>query len=163
MKRHACLMGTLLTAALLARPAQAFIEDPFVQPTHPTPETPISVRVYAADCHGFSDLVDEAELETVAPGQLRLITDGSVLPPAHPFCIWPDYVYRFEIGTLPAGIYTLQLFIRDPFFPEPLPFGSVTFTVAPPATIPAAASPGLLLLGLLIAAAGVAMAGAPRG
>jgi hypothetical protein len=55
------------------------------------------VRIHASGCHGFSDDVDEAELIMVEPGQLRLMTEGINLPPAHPFFIAPDFTYRFDI------------------------------------------------------------------
>ncbi|MCI1709234.1 MAG: hypothetical protein LKM39_01695 [Chiayiivirga sp.] len=152
MKRCVFPAMMWLLATLASPKAEAFVEDPFITPSAPTPDTPIAVRVHAGVCHAFSDDVDEAELVVVGPGQLRLMTEGVNLPPAHPFCIYPDFVYRFDIGTLPAGSYTLQLFINDPFAgPEPVGFGSVSFVVSAPHAIPAASPVGLALLGLLLA------------
>ena len=135
--------------------AHAYIEDPYITPHHPTSNTPISVRIRAAGCHGFSDDVDEAELVVVAPGQLRLMTEGINLPPAHPFCIAPDFTYRFDIGTLPAGHYSLQVFIYDEFSaPDPVGFGSVEFDVSAPTNIPIASETSFTAL--VIALAGFA-------
>ncbi len=158
MKRHASLATIALAAALTSSPAKAFIEDPFVTPTIPTSRTPISVNVHAGGCHGFFDQVDEAELVVTGPAELQLITDGAVPEPGHPFCIYPDYVYRFDIGMLPTGSYTLRLFIRDAFHQQPLPFGSVEFTVAAPTTIPATDRSSLVVLAMIFAIAAAAAA-----
>ena len=142
----------LIVTSLSASSAHAFIENPYITPPHPTPDTPISVRIHAAGCHGFSDDVDEAELIVIGPGQLRLMTEGINLPPAHPFCIAPDFTYRFDIGTLPAGHYSLQVFIHDEFSaPEPIGFGTVEFEVSEPTNIPAMSGESLALLVFMLA------------
>lgn len=155
------LHSLLIVLSLSAPKAHAFIEAPYITPAHPTTITPISVRIHAGGCHGFSDGVDEAELVVVGPGQLRLMTEGINLPPAHPFCIAPDFTYRFDIGTLPAGHYSLEVFIYDEFAaPEPVGFGSMDFLVTAPATIPAISLPPMALL--LLALAGFACRRAKR-
>lgn len=142
------LSTIFLCVVLLVSPkALAFVETPYITPAHPTPTTPISVRIHAGGCQGFSDDVGGAELIVVGPGKLRLMTEGINLPPAHPFCIAPDFTYRFDIGTLPAGHYSLQVFIYDEFSaPEPVGFGSVDFLVSEPATIPATSTGSIALL-----------------
>jgi hypothetical protein len=141
------LHSLLIVLSLSASAAHGFIEAPYITPAHPTTTTPISVRIHAGGCHGFADDVDEAELVVVAPDKLRLMTQGINLPPAHPFCIAPDFTYRFDIGTLPAGQYSLQVFIYDEFAaPEPVGFGSVDFLVSEPATIPASSATSVALL-----------------
>lgn len=117
--------------------AEAFVDDPFITPAQPTPDDKISVHVNTGWCHAPTDDVNQAELIRVSPGQLQLIADGVVLPPGHPFCIHPPLTYRFDIGTLPAGAYSLQFFIRDDIGGSGLVgFGSVNFTVRAPARIP---------------------------
>jgi hypothetical protein len=146
----------LLCVTSLALPtAQAFVEDPYIIPAHPTPKTSIWVHVRMGWCHTTVDAIDGAELAVAAPGQLRLVTNGAALPPGHPFCLYPPFNFRFHIGKLPAGIYTLQLLIRDEFSaPEPIPVGSVSFTVTPLETIPSASATALILALLLLAATG---------
>jgi hypothetical protein len=143
---------------LLGTTAQAFVEEPFVIPARPTADTPIWVHVTAGICHAISDGVDDAELVLVAPGQLQLLTEGVALSPAHPFCIHPPFAYRFSIGVLPVGKYTLQVFIHDDFAsPEPIGFGSVSFVVSSPASIPSTSSTAIaILLSLLVATGALA-------
>ena len=150
------LSALLLCVTSLATPmAWAYVEIPYITPAHPTPDAPISVHVGAGWCHAFTDFPNEAELVLVAPGQLRLMTDGIALSAGHPFCIYLPYTYRFDIGTLPAGSYTLQVFIYDEFSaPVPIGFGSVSFVVAAPATIPSTS------LSTLVAIAACLLAGA---
>ena len=133
------LAAMLFCITSLALPkAEAFVEDPYIMPAHPTPDTPISIHVLMGWCHASIDGVDDAKLQTVSPGHLRVITEGVVLDPGHPFCIHPPFVYRFNIGTLPEGRYTIQFFIRDDLSGAGLAgFGSVNFVVAAPARIPA--------------------------
>ncbi len=141
------LAASLIGAVLLSRQAQAFVEEPFVIPTQPTASTPIWVHVTAGYCHAISDGVWDAELVLVAPGQLQLLTEGVALSPGHPFCIHPPFPYRFDIGVLPVGKYTLQVFIHDDFAsPEPIGFGSVSFVVAAPASIPSSSTTTLAVL-----------------
>ena len=144
----------LLCITSLAPPAaQAFVEDPYIVPAHPTPETPIWVHVRMGWCHASLDAVDGAELQVIAPGQLRLITNGIVLDPGHPFCNGPPFTYRFDVGTLPTGSYTLQIFIRDDIGGAGLVgFGSVNFSVRSPMKIPATSIALLvaLLLGVCV-------------
>ena len=85
MKRW--LISTMLyVASMLPQTVEAFVEDPYITPAHPAPDRPIFVNVYMGGCHGSLDAVDGAELQVIAPGQLRLITNGIALDPGHPFC-----------------------------------------------------------------------------
>ena len=145
----------LCIAAIVPHPAAAFVDDPQVVPTHPTTNKPIWVHVHMGWCHSSLDAVDGAELEVVGPGQLRLITDGVALDPGHPFCNDPPFNYRFNIGTLPAGSYILQFFIRDDISGAGLVgFGSVNFTVTPPARVPATSDIALVALSTALSIAG---------
>jgi len=133
------LSAFLLSITLLTPRVEAFVDPPYITPQQPTPRDTVSVHVRMGGCHASWDDVDEARLTLVAPGQLHLVTDGAALPPGHPFCIYdPAFTYRFDIGKLPAGQYTLHFFIFDDFSsPAPVEFGSVDFRVAEPARIPA--------------------------
>lgn len=159
------LFAFLLGNTLLAPRVEAFVEAPYITPAQPTPEDRISVHVRMGGCHASWDDVDAAQLTLVAPGQLHLVTDGAALPPGHPFCIYdPPFTYRFDIGTLPVGQYTLHFFIFDDFSSaEPIEFGSVDFRVAAPARIPATSMITLwvlVALVLAVAARGCARFGA---
>ena len=159
------LSAILLSVTSLAPPmAEAFVDDPYITPAHPTPQTPISVHVYMGWCHGSLDPVDGAELQVVGPGQLRLITKGVVLDPGHPLCNDPPLTYRFDIGTLPAGSYTLQFFIRDDLSGAGLVgFGSVDFLVANSAKIPATSVLTLVAISVICIAGAVGWRRSSRG
>jgi hypothetical protein len=155
MRLWQVLAGSLIGVVLLSKQAQAFVEEPFVIPALPTADTPIWVHVTAGICHAISDGVDDAELVLVAPGQLQLLTEGVALPPAHPFCIYPPFPYRFNIGKLPVGRYTLEVFIHDDFSsPEPIGVGSVSFVVATPMSIPSTSTATLAVLAVASLALG---------
>lgn len=164
------MKGWLLSAYLLintlsAPRLEASVDPPYITPTQPTPRDTISVHVRMGGCHASWDDVDEARLTLVAPGELHLVTDGAALPPGHPFCIYdPAFTYRFDIGMLPIGQYTLRFFIFDDFSSlAPVEFGSVDFHVAEPARIPATSVLTLFAIASLVivaAAGGRARSGA---
>lgn len=130
-------------------PAMAFIDPPTIEPPHPTAGLPISLHVRAGGCHGFEDHPHDAELVVVSPGRLQLIVDGSSLAPGDPFCNYPAFTYRFEIGPLAPRSYELELLTRDPFHQSPVSSGNVSFTVSAAWTIPATTPAALVVLGWL--------------
>lgn len=133
--------------------AYAAIEAPTI--TVPATRGPITLHVRATGgCDGFWDLPNEAELSTTAPGQLQLIVDGVATLSGDPFCLFSDFTYSFYLGRLPPGTYSLALLIRDEYVFDGslVPAGSVTFTVAPTHTIPAASPWSLALLALVVLA-----------
>jgi hypothetical protein len=134
-------LTALVFLLCIPMPCMAFIDQPTITPLQPTLQTPISLHVRAGGCDGFYDLSDQAELSSSGPGQLQLIVDGEAsLPVGHPFCNWPTFTYRFDLGTLPPGKYTLQLMVRDEldFNEEPVLVGSTSFIVSTAFVIPAA-------------------------
>lgn len=148
----------LLVAASWPSLTHAFVDTPSITPPRPSSSTPITVHVRAGDCHVFLDDVNEAELVNAGNGQLRLVVDGvASLEPGNPFCIYPVFTYRFVIGTLPAGGYTLQIFIRDTNFPAtPVAFGTVSFSVsATPSVVPALSNEVVALTMVLMLCAGL--------
>ena len=148
------VLCVLLMAAgwVLPSGAFAFVDPPSISPPSPSSNFLITVHVRAGDCHAFLDDVNEAELVSVGNGQLNLIVDGvASLEPGNPFCIYPVLTYRFVIGALPAGIYTLQLFIRDTNFPEtPVAFGTVSFSVSATPSIVPTLSEGAIAMTILL-------------
>lgn len=152
-----CLLSALLliSCSLGSSKALAFVDEPYITPAHPTPERPITVHVRMGGCHGSVDAVDGAKLEMTSPGQLRLITNGDALDPGHPFCNVPIFNYRFNIGALAEGNYTLRFVIRDDLSGAGLvEFGSVSFSVRPAARIPTTSGTGLGAMAILLGMSG---------
>ncbi len=136
--------------------SRAYVDAPTINPPIPTVETPITVYVRAGGCHAFVN--DEGEPQVVRKGNhVDLIAPGiASLTPGHPFCINQDFNYPFSIGTLPAGSYTLRILILDSGYPDaPFPFGSVSFDVHAPKSIPSLLPAGLPLLAAFLAAAAI--------
>lgn len=150
--------------------ALAFVDPPRIVPQHPTSRTPIVLAVRAGNCHGFVADAGEPELILLEPGKLKFVAAGiASLEPGNPFCIYPVFDYRFDLGALPEGNYSLQLFIRDiSLLGTEVESGSVSFAVSQPRSIPSSSWPALgaivlaLLLGGAILVRRHAMARPPR-
>jgi hypothetical protein len=154
-------MLTLLLA-LFAPHAWAFLDPPYIVPTHPSVGDAISVSIYGGEC----DLVDlgiEWPPPVTQQGNEITIHFTGHHETNPELCYFGIGTATYPVGTYPAGSYTLHVERRYMSFTGPwmqetlgvVPF-TVTGGVPPPAPVsaPTLSIPGLSLL--LLALAGIA-------
>ena len=152
--------AALMILVLLAQPARAFFDPPYITPAQPTAERPISVSIRGGGCDAITGLPGYPVV-TQEGNAIAILFFGARNGPED--CYYPVGTATFPIGNYADGSYTLKVELRyiggtGLFVVDTL--GVVPFTVTggapPPAPVsaPMLSIPGLSLL--LLALAGIA-------
>lgn len=131
--------------------AQAFIDSPQIIPALPTADTDIRVRIRAGICDTFFTLgAEDRELEV--NGNVVIMRMVGLTTEDLAQCIFLPGNFTYRIGSLPAGTYLLQIYIKQIQFPgvvDLVQTGSFTVGLSPSIPIPAMDRKGFfVLLGL---------------
>jgi hypothetical protein len=160
----------LLLGFLALRPAQAFVDPPWITPEHPQ----ASETVYVNLRFGICDVILTAPIPpqiTQSGSHVRILL-WSVHNTDPILCNYPILTAAVPVGSFPSGSYTLQV---DRWYQDDigngdtitetlgvLPF-AVEGAAAPPTPLPALGLPLLVVLGALVALFAVSRLPDPRG
>ncbi len=142
-------MKAILLLILLWLPAaQAYINEPYIDPPNPDSRTPIEMVVEGGICHGIT--VRPPPFHTVSGSQvdvtITFIETSGIL------CNYPEGSYRYPLGQLPAGDYTLNLYKHlevDPPVADELIY-TIQFSVARAPVLPVPMLNGWGLGGMVV-------------
>jgi hypothetical protein len=144
-----------LAAALVAQPAFAFLDPPYLTPASPMSDELVSVNIYGGEC----DLVDGGMVwpppVTQQGNELTILLTGAHEEDPE-FCYFSVGTHTYPVGIYPAGAYTLRVNWRYSTFSgwptETLGVIPFTVTGGPPATPVEAPTLNLAGLGSLLLA-----------
>jgi hypothetical protein len=158
LRAHAIVLSAI-SLMLVAPPAKAFFDSPWITPMEPRPEDTVYVNIRGGMCDsifehpGYPVITQQGNaIHVVEYGHHWDTTD---------LCIYPVGTLTAPIGAYPNGSYTVTVdFVYDDFLfgPTILGLGTALFNVAEPTT--AASVPTLDrygLLALLLIAPGIAL------
>jgi len=139
------LSFSLLLASPLAR---AFVGPPSLVPPNPVAGQLVSVAVTAGVCDDFT--ADPTTITRSGNNIHIILPSVSSFDPD--FCFYPVGTAVYPVGSFPDGSYTLQVDRTYPWFNGYViqPLGTLTFTVAPAASVPLLGVAGSILLGLVL-------------
>jgi hypothetical protein len=106
--RHFIAAMLALLLAMLAEPASAFLDPPYITPTTPTAGELVSVNIYGGEC----DLVDDGFVwpppVTQNGNELTILFTG--IHEGDPeWCYYHVGTSTFPVGVFPPGSYTLDV------------------------------------------------------
>jgi hypothetical protein len=161
MLKHRVAPKLMLLLAVLAPPAWAFLDPPYITPTNPTVDDTILVNVHGGECDALNIGVVPPVISQQGNALTIVFTGWHETNPE--LCFLGIGVATYPIGGLPVGAYTLRVDRRYLSFSAVwiqetlgvMPF-AVTGGTPPPAPVsaPMLGIPGLSLL--LLALAGIA-------
>ena len=148
LKHHALLMMIL---ALLAQPAKAFFDPPYITPAQPAAGLPVSLNIYGGVCDAIVGLPGYPQI-TQQGNSIRILFFGIHYGDPE-FCNLGTGTATAPIGSYPPGAYTLQVDFRyigagGSFVVDTLgivPF-TVTGTAAAPTAVPVLDIAGAIIL-----------------
>jgi|JI10StandDraft_1071094.scaffolds.fasta_scaffold15698_8 hypothetical protein len=130
-----------LVFSLLAAPALAFVDSPVFTPAQPTSQQAVTANVRNGVCHAL-DITspDSPPLRIERVGQtIQIIVAGATHLSG--FCNVPVTTDDFNLGVLPVGQYSVEVWMVDAFYSYQQTFlmssAPLTVTAAAPETIPA--------------------------
>lgn len=130
-----------LVFSLLAAPALAFVDSPVFTPAQPTSQQAVTANVRNGVCHAL-DITSPGSppLRIERVGQtIQIIVAGATHLSG--FCNVPVTTDDFNLGVLPVGQYSVEVWMVDAFYSYQQTFlmssAPLTVTAAAPETIPA--------------------------
>jgi hypothetical protein len=149
-------LGLLCLCLLLVRPAQAFVDPPWITPDHPQVGQTIYVNIRSGVCDVITIAPIPPEITQAGSAVRILFWSGHYTDPIQ--CIYPIDTGAIAIGAFAPGSYTLQVERWYQVYgmgTQTEILGILPFTVegsgVPPAPAPALDLVGLSLLAVLLA------------
>jgi hypothetical protein len=153
----ALTVAVLVAAVLLSLPANAFIDPPIIVPARPVAGQVVSFDVRIGVCEyfqafgpsdGMTVFSDDRWRSIVRVGNTLQVTVRTAFASEPILCVYPTANFRFRLGDLTPGNYTLEVYGQDVDIPASRPLiGSVGFVVgSAPAAVPVMTGPWILLL-----------------
>lgn len=159
MKSLLVLLLVWLAGLMCSPTSRAFVDPPTFVPEVPVAGQPVQMFIRVGVCHTFSATFPPRTPRTVViqGDRVEVVLDGaSEQDPI--LCNFPIGISQWNLGTLPAGQYTLEVRIRNtspPFTVFPVIAESTLTVVAapsPPRLVPVSSTTGMILLALLVTA-----------
>ncbi|MEO5625752.1 MAG: S8 family serine peptidase [Dokdonella sp.] len=155
-----------LLFGLFAQPAGAFWDPPYVTPTTATANDIVSVNEHLGVCDAFF-FEDGYPQITRNGSEVKIVSAGVHLDPGDDGCNLPTGTVTYELGSFPAGHYSVTYYLRyTNFFGQVLDLnlGTAPFTIVA-APISAESAPTLTAFGicvLILALMGLSVLRIPR-
>lgn len=148
MSKTASLIALSFSLLLASPLARAFVGPPSLVPPNPVAGQLVSVAVTAGVCDDFT--ADPTTITRSGNNIHIILPSVSSFDPD--FCFYPVGTAVYPVGSFPDGSYTLQVDRTYPWFNGYViqPLGTLTFTVAPAASVPLLGVAGSILLGLVL-------------